>query len=73
MTAQEEAANISVPVKAKIKQRVPWEDRQIIEKRESTRTVYEEHLKKKTRSSEARLEDKKKELNEVYNLNRKDT
>ena len=34
MTAHEKAAEISVPVKAKIKQHVPWENENIIEKRE---------------------------------------
>ena len=39
MTAHEKAAEISVPVKAKIMQHVPWENENIIEKREMGRML----------------------------------
>ena len=39
MTAHEKAAEISVPVKAKIKQHVPWENENIIEKREMVKNA----------------------------------
>ena len=48
MTAQEKAAEISVPVKAKIKQHVPWENENIIEKREMVRNAYAACLRRNT-------------------------
>ena len=41
MTAHAKAAEISVLVKAKIKQHVPWENENIIEKREMVKKAYE--------------------------------
>ena len=68
MSAHEEAAKCSIPVKVRLKQRVPWEDENILEKRETAKKAYEESLKKKTRRSVAKLEDAKKELQEAYDL-----
>ena len=68
MSAHEEAAKSRVPVKVKVKQHVPWEDENIIAKRETARKAYKESLKKKTRGSVAKLEEAKKELQEAYDL-----
>ena len=66
MTAHEKAAEISVPVKAKIKQHVPWENENIIEKREMMKNAYEVCLRRNTRGSAAKLEEAKQELQESY-------
>ena len=58
-TAHAKAAEISVPVKAKIKQHVPWENENIIEKREMVKKAYEVCLRRNTRSSAAKLEEAK--------------
>ena len=67
MSAHEKAAEISVPVKAKIKQRVPRENENIIEKREMVKNAYEVCLRRNTRSSAAKLEEAKQDLQESYN------
>ena len=66
MTAHEKAAEISVTMKAKIKQHVPWENENIIEKREMVKNAYEVWLRKNTRSSAVKLEEAKQELQESY-------
>ena len=68
MLAHEEAAKRKVPVKVRVKQHVPWEDENIIAKRETARKAYEVSLKNKTRGSLAKLEEAKKELQEAYDL-----
>ena len=59
-------AEISLPVKAKIKQHVPWESENIIEKREMVKNAYEVCLRRNTRSSAAKLEEAKQDLQEFY-------
>ena len=60
------AAEVSVPVKAKVKQHVPWENENIIEKREIVKKAHEECLRRNTRSSVAKLEEAKQDLQESY-------
>ena len=71
MTAHAKAAEISVPVKVKIKQHVPWENENIIEKREMVKKVYEVCLRRNTRSSAARLKEAKQDLQESYHRGEK--
>ena len=66
MSAHNKAAKASVPVKAKVKQRIPWEDENITAKRESVKKAHEESLKRRTRRSVANLEEAKKDLLEAY-------
>ena len=61
-----EAAKRKVPVKVRVKQHLPWEDENIISKRETARKAYEVSLKEKARESVAKLEEAKKELREAY-------
>ena len=68
MLAHEEAAKRKVSVKVRVKQLVPWEDENIVAKRETARKAYEVSLKKKTRGSVAKLEEAKKELQEAYDV-----
>ena len=58
--------NIMTPVKAKIKQHVPWENENIIEKREMVKNAYEVCLRRNTRISAAKLEEAKQDLQENY-------
>ena len=58
--------NIMTPMKAKIKQHVPWENENIIEKREMVKNAYEVCLRRNTRSSAVKLEEAKQELQESY-------
>ena len=66
MSAHNKAAKASVPVKAKVKQRIPWEDENITAKRESVKKAHEKGLKRRTRRSVANLEEAKKDLLEAY-------
>ena len=65
-SAHEKPAEISLPVKAKIKQHVPWESENIIEKREMVKNAYEVCLRRNTRSSAAKLEEAKQDLQGFY-------
>ena len=60
MLDHDEAAKRNVPVNVMAKQHVPWQDENIIAKRETTRKAYEVSLKKKTRGGAAKLEQAKK-------------
>ena len=66
MTAHAKSAKISVLVKAKIKQHVLWENENITEKREMVKKAYEVCLRRNTRSSTAKLEEAKQDLQESY-------
>ena len=66
MTAHAKSAKISVLVKAKIKQHAPWENENITEKREMVKKAYEVCLRRNTRSSTAKLEEAKQDLQESY-------
>ena len=66
MTAHAKSAKISVLVKAKIKQHVPLENENITEKREMVKKAYEVCLRRNTRSSTAKLEVAKQDLQESY-------
>ena len=59
MSAHEKAAEVSVPVKAIVKQHVPWENENIKEKREKVKKANEGWLRRNTRSSVAKLEEAK--------------
>ena len=66
VSAHEKVAEISVPVKAKIKQHVPWENENIIAKREMVKNAYEVCLRRNTKSRAAKLEKAKQDLQECY-------
>ena len=61
------SAEIGVPVKAKTKQRFPWENEIIVEKREMVKNAYEVCLRRNIREAgAAKLEQAKQDLQESY-------
>ena len=66
MKVHEVAAKNNIPVKTRIKQRVPWEDDIILKKRENIKMTYLEKLIRKTRKSDAELKEANKDLREAY-------
>ena len=68
MKAHEVATINNIPKKMRIKHRVPWEDDNILKKRENLSKIYQENLKRKTRNSTDKLKKAKRELQEAYEL-----
>ena len=65
MSAHEEAAKSNIPIKEKLKERVPWENKYITSKREAVKETSKKI--KHTRKSSTLLDQMKKDLDDAYN------
>lgn len=68
MSALVKVAEISVPVKTNIRLHVPWENENILDKREMVKNAFDVCLRRNTRSSAAKLEEAEQDLQESYDL-----
>ena len=60
-----------IPVKKKIKCKVPWKEKEITEKREIVEQYHNELKVKKTKTNESKYDKAKKDLQQAYNNHQK--
>ena len=64
--AHEKAAEAHIPIITKVKQHIPWENKEISMKREKLKDAFQDSMRRKTRSSMAKLAEAKIEFQNAY-------
>ena len=68
ITAHDEAASQCIPLKPKLKKRVPWETEAVTQKRNLVKTLSKVKNKRQTKSNKAKFKQSQQELSDVYDL-----
>ena len=66
VNAHENAAEANIPKMERKKNRIPWENKEIIDKREKLKEAYESSTRRLTRANKSALDNAKQKLDEAY-------